>query len=504
MSVRLLRAQQMEKRTAVMLLLLLLLCYAYTFPRWADPNQNSRLDTVFAVVEDGTFRIDPYVANTVDYARFEGHYYSDKAPGMAFLGVPIYAALRHVLDLPMVDRLLSSLAGSQALGATLLPEGAGLGQQRIRFFVAQVVLAFVTSAIPTSLLGLLLYRLLARFTDHSGARMVVVLGYGLLTPVFAYAGAFYGHQLSATCLFAGFYSLFMGRKPLSAWRLLLVGFLLGYSVLSEYPAALIAGILFFYTLYLLENRWRIAWVVSGASFVAAGWVAYNLAVFRTPFQLGYEYSALWGQQHGTGFLSLSHPTWEALWGITFGVFRGLFVLSPWLLLALPGVVLWARSGEHCAELVVVVASVSSFFLFDTSSAMWWGGWAVGPRYLLPALPFLALPTIYYFREWGRQLGARWLAGALCAWSFLATWSLTLSGQSFPSDTVRNPLLEYAWPHLLRNDVARNVGMLLGLPGWLSLVPLLLFCALGVIAQRTFARCERDSPNESGSVITSRR
>jgi len=174
------------------------------------------------------------------------------------------------------------------------------------------------------------------------------------------------------------------------------------------------------------------------------------------------------------------------------------------LLALPGVVLWARSGEHCAELVVVVASVSSFFLFDTSSAMWWGGWAVGPRYLLPALPFLALPTIYYFREWGRQLGARWLAGALCAWSFLATWSLTLSGQSFPSDTVRNPLLEYAWPHLLRNDVARNVGMLLGLPGWLSLVPLLLFCALGVIAQRTFARCERDSPNESGSVITSRR
>jgi hypothetical protein len=47
-----------EKWIAFGLFLLLLGCYTYTLPRWADPNQNSRLDMVIAVVEDGTFRID--------------------------------------------------------------------------------------------------------------------------------------------------------------------------------------------------------------------------------------------------------------------------------------------------------------------------------------------------------------------------------------------------------------------------------------------------------------
>ncbi|NTV97458.1 MAG: hypothetical protein HGA75_18945, partial [Thiobacillus sp.] len=70
---------------------LLLLCYAYTLPRWADPNQNSRLDMIVAVVNDGTLMIDKYVANTVDYAKVGDHYYSDKPPGSAFLGIPVYA-----------------------------------------------------------------------------------------------------------------------------------------------------------------------------------------------------------------------------------------------------------------------------------------------------------------------------------------------------------------------------------------------------------------------------
>ena len=41
--------------------LTVLVASLYVLPRWADPNQNSRLDMVVAVVEDRTFRIDDYV-----------------------------------------------------------------------------------------------------------------------------------------------------------------------------------------------------------------------------------------------------------------------------------------------------------------------------------------------------------------------------------------------------------------------------------------------------------
>jgi len=95
-----------ERLTAVLLFLVLLITYVYVFPRWADPNQNSRLDMVAAVVDDGTFQIDKYVTNTVDYAKVGEHYYSDKAPGVAFIGIPVYAGLKLVLNLPIerVDR----------------------------------------------------------------------------------------------------------------------------------------------------------------------------------------------------------------------------------------------------------------------------------------------------------------------------------------------------------------------------------------------------------------
>ena len=105
--------------TDALIFVLLLLCTVYTFPRWADPNQNSRLDLVVAVVDQGTLRIDDYVDNTVDYAKFEGHYYSDKAPGAAFLGIPVYAAMKSVLSLPVMDGLMDYLAHNQALAATL-------------------------------------------------------------------------------------------------------------------------------------------------------------------------------------------------------------------------------------------------------------------------------------------------------------------------------------------------------------------------------------------------
>lgn len=39
-----------EKAIEIALFLVLLVCYTYTFPRWADWNQNSRLDVVFAVL----------------------------------------------------------------------------------------------------------------------------------------------------------------------------------------------------------------------------------------------------------------------------------------------------------------------------------------------------------------------------------------------------------------------------------------------------------------------
>jgi hypothetical protein len=487
-----------SRRVEILVFLALLICYTYFLPRWADPNQNSRLDMVVAVVEDGTFQIDAYVENTVDYAKVGDHYYSDKAPGAAFLGIPVYATLKEFLDLPIMDSVMERLANNEALKATLREKGTGLLEHKVRFAIAQVALTFVASALPTALMGVLMYNLLTQFTARSWPRILVILGYGLLTPVFAYAGAFYGHQLSAACLFAAFYLAFVGAKPLSTCSLLGIGLLLGYSVITEYPSVLVVVILFLYTFCRLKDKRRIGWVVLTGVLVAFAWMAYNTAVFGSPLDLGYSHSELWTEQHHTGFMSLTLPRWEAMWGITFGLFRGLFVLSPLLLLALPGFALWWRSGEYRLELWSALTSVVAMFLFNSSSIMWWGGFAIGPRYLLPMLPFMALAMIFVFRDWEKRKWIRTLGIVFFAWSLIATWGLTLAEQAFPPDTLRNPLVEYAWSNWRMGNIARNLGMFLHLPGVVSLLPLLAGVAALLVALWFLSRKEPAPVSGRGS------
>src|SRR5579863_1122233 len=76
--------------------------YAY-FYEGGGWNQNSRFDLVRAVVEQGTLRIDDYQENTGDKAFANGHYYSDKAPGLALLAVPVALVARPLLRALNVD-----------------------------------------------------------------------------------------------------------------------------------------------------------------------------------------------------------------------------------------------------------------------------------------------------------------------------------------------------------------------------------------------------------------
>ncbi|GAP08780.1 MAG TPA: hypothetical protein DEQ80_06310 [Anaerolinea thermolimosa] len=457
---------------SLFLALILFVSYAYFFPRWADPNQNSRLDMVVAVVEDGTFAIDPYVANTVDYARVGEHYYSDKPPGTAFLGIPVYAALKSVLDTPIVNRLVERLAASEAFQATLREGGSGVYAAKVRFALAQVVLTLCISTLAAVTLGVLLYRVLLSMKIKRGFSLGAVLGVGLLSPMFAYGNAFYGHVLSAALLLGAFF-LIRGEHPERLRNLLGTGFLLGYAVITEYPVILIAGVLAVYLGWRLVQRrvWpRLIWAALPALLIGGGLMAYNQAVFGGPFRLGYGYSELWETQHQTGFMSLTMPHPEALWGITFSPFRGLFFFSPLLLLSLPGFVSWWRSRQYRAEWWVSLASVGLMFLFNASSIMWWGGFAVGPRYILPAVPFLGLGLGFGLAAGWRHRWFRGVVMVLGLGSLAATWGLTLAGQAFPSDTLHNPLLEYAWPNWQAGNIARNVGTVLGWQGAASLLP----------------------------------
>src|SRR5689334_21137992 len=105
-------------------------CIDYFFPRWSDWNQNSRLRVELVVVDKGTTAIDDYVSYTGDYAYYNGRYYSDKAPGLALLGIPIYALLRHTVRPLVLVCADSPVCGSGALRATRVNAGGDWQESR--------------------------------------------------------------------------------------------------------------------------------------------------------------------------------------------------------------------------------------------------------------------------------------------------------------------------------------------------------------------------------------
>ncbi len=461
------------------LIVALLFCsYAYVLPRWSDWNQNSRLNLVLALVDDGSPRIDRYVENTGDYAIYNGHAYTDKPPGLSFLGVPIYVMMRPLLDAPPIRTQLERIGAR--FEKTLNPEGSGLRIDKIRFALIQYALTLVLVALPSALFGGLFFLVLRRLGVAPIPASVGTLAYGLATSAAPYAGNFYAHQLVAVLLFTAFV---LSWSPPSGWSPVVsgvvVGLLLGWAVISEYPTAPAAAVIGLYAVYRHGLRWLVS-LALGGSFPIALLVMYDLAAFGTPWPIGYAYSALWQEQHHTGFISLVGPQWEAIWGLTFSDFRGLFFRAPWLLLAIPAYWIGWRQRTHRAEWWVLLLVPLSFLLFYGSSIMWWGGFAAGPRYIVPMIPFLALLAMLFIASVWSHPG--WCTGILIlmASSFGLIWMEATATQLFPTDSIRSPWSDYVIPAWRRGDIARNLGMVLQLEGPWSLAPLLLLITTGVI------------------------
>src|SRR5436305_745050 len=170
----------MARGQVLLIGLVLLSAYAY-FYQGGGWNQNSRYDLARALVERGSVRIDGYDVNTQDKAIFEGHAYSDKAPGQALTALPVVA-----------------------LG-TAVARAAGFDPGAVPAVSVVSYLATVWAAgLPTVVAALCLAWSAQRLGASAGGAVFAALAFGLATPAWAYATLLWGHALAAACLMVAF------------------------------------------------------------------------------------------------------------------------------------------------------------------------------------------------------------------------------------------------------------------------------------------------------------
>src|SRR5690606_30606982 len=123
----------------------------------------------------------------------DGHIYTDKAPGLSLLAVPVYALTIHVLNPLGLSDITNRLRQSSAFSDTLTPGGEGIDEDRVEIAVALYIATLVTVSIPATLMLVLLAMLVERLAGCRAAGVLTALIIGLATPVFTYSQAFYGH-----------------------------------------------------------------------------------------------------------------------------------------------------------------------------------------------------------------------------------------------------------------------------------------------------------------------
>src|SRR5579864_7480951 len=451
--------------------------YFYEGGGW---NQNSRFDLLRAIVERHTLRIDDYHENTQDKAHFQGHYYSDKAPGLVFLAVPFAVVARPAMRMAGID-----------------PESAR----------GELVLSYVMTAcavaLPTALAGACLFFLALRLGSNAQGAAFAMIVMSLATPIWAYATLFWAHALVGACLiYALSAALKLGDSKNAReeflWALA-VGLAAGWATVTEYPAAPASAILALLAWSQAwprgsAARWRVAaGVAVGAAFCLIVLLSYLHAAFGA-FRPSYSYydpnSFSFMQQQG--YLGLTYPHPDRLLKLLFGCSRGLFFASPVLLAAPVGLWwLWKQRVNRAAALAAGGITLY-YFLFNSSFYWWKSGLSFGPRYAGAAIPLLCLGLAV---NWQRgRAGLRRILIVLAGISiFVALMVVSTTSQLAMQDSC--PILRSTLPAFWSGHVAINrdsmltvaearggygafnLGQVLGLHGLASLVPLVAMWGL---------------------------
>ncbi len=504
--------QSVRRAYALTVFLILIICYGYFMPKWADWGANSRANLVYAIGDQGVLYIDDYHENTGDKACFagadytgdnpceDGHYYTDKSLGPSLIALPFYTVFKVIAAIPPIERFIASGSGLGNFEDTLNPEGAGIRPDAVYEGMALTFMTFFAMAVPSAVLGAVVFLFAARFTTKDAYAFILALAFGLGTIAFPYSNVLYQHQTAAFGAFVGFFLLWrvIYEKASLNW-LWLVGVLFSLVVITEYPVAPFLVVIFIWAFIKMPNRWQLYRVILAGIPLGVIFMGFNYLTFDTIMPVGYNYSINWQDEHQTGFLSLTIPTIDRVYGLTFSPFRGIFLLSPFLLLIFPGLYLmWKRRPDQRDVLAVLVLVMGGFMLYNAASVMWWGGFTVGPRYLVPMMPFMVLPIIFAFNALLENLPGRILTAILLLISFFSVGVLTIAGQGWPQvvgfpNTIaemnaRFPLFDHALPLLSQGDVARNYGgVVLGLDGLLSLIPLFLAIILVLLIAPRLAR-----------------
>jgi hypothetical protein len=360
-------------RASIVLAILALACAVVV--QDSGPNQAAHHALVRSLAS-GKAEIDS--SETIDASYVDGRYYAAKAPGLAMFALPWYGTLR-------------------AFGLQDAPLSTGAGY-RNRVWE----LNLFGAVLPMLALLLLMVVAAERVVPGYGLPAAVLLGAGTL--LLPFSTLFFDHLLSAALGFAAFVVLLLAReRDASAWWLVAAGLLAGLAVVVEFPLGIVAAVLGLYALTWVRPIGRVWAYAAGVLTGIVPLLAYNTWAFGSPTTLGYTNALKQPAGPGapvvganeSGFYGVGLPDARAALSLLVSE-KGVLIVTPLAIAAVLGLPLLWRLRRR-AETAVCAAIPLLFLTYNAAYYLPFGGQSPGPRFLVPALPFLVVPLALVLR-----------------------------------------------------------------------------------------------------------
>ncbi|MCK4401033.1 hypothetical protein KAW08_01865 [bacterium] len=359
-------AKKKVYKIELLIFVVLVISYGYFF-RKLDWNGSTRLDLAWSIVDNHSLSIDAYHENTGDKAFYKGRFYTDKAPGISFLGAPFYF---------IASKISMFFQPSSAL---------------VDYIFKIYIPTFFVVIIPSAIMGVIFYRLTNLFLNNISLSILGTMSYSLGTIVFFYSNMFYAHHVAGFLFFTAFYILVRSTniKEVDKSKIFLSGTLLGLAILCEYPMMLFAIFIFIYLFIVSKSIKPLAYLALPVCLAIIILCIYHYACFDNPFKTGYNYEHLsyFAKHHAQGISGIKLPKLSRIIKLTFGLKMGIFMMHPFLLFAFPGAYFGLKSKKKREFLFFIIIS-AAVVLFYSSFKFF------AERFLITAIPFLCILAIY--------------------------------------------------------------------------------------------------------------
>ena len=409
------------------------IAFAFAYPMQVNAwNQNAHYALVRALA-DGTPTIDKSRTEigdlgTGDVTLVNGHYYSNKAPGLAFLTLPAFVVVE--------------ASGMRTTG----------DPTKVIW-----VLHLWAIVLPALLLVAALRYVGDRLEPGYGLAVAVTLAFGTL--VLPFATMYFAHVAAAAFAFGAFALLVHERRgPPRLWLVALAGLLGGFAATTEYTAGLAAVVIGVYALASADRVRRGLAYGAGLFLGLLPLALYNWWAFGSPTHLSYEENQV---EPVGGIFGVGVPSPSALLDLLFSAW-GLLTNMPVLALGVAGAVVLLRRRR--AEALVLLAVPAVGLLHDTALQFSPFGGLGLPRYLIYTLPFVVagLASAY------RRIPITTAALAVVSIVHMAVMTAT------------SPLAAYdldGFGRLTRRQFSQTGGFAVSVTGWYTIV--LFFAAVAV-------------------------